>query len=139
VTEEAEGLYGEWLNQDPGWGWGWIAWSDCYRFRHTEFRDWARSEQLLREGLAVAEARNRTDILDRLADLCKEQGRTEEAHEFRQQSKNSTAAAETWLTNGSASAATVAANAAGELRTVERRQKEDRAERPVFVREREEI
>jgi hypothetical protein len=30
-------------------------------------------------------------------------------------------------------------NAAGELRTVERRRKEDRAERPVFVREREEV
>ena len=108
-TEEAEGLYREWLNQDPHWGWGWIGWSDCYRFTHTEFRDCARSEQLLREGLAVAEARNRTDILDRLADLCKEQGRTEEADEFRQQAKNSTAAAETWLIDGSASAATVAA------------------------------
>jgi tetratricopeptide (TPR) repeat protein len=108
-TEEAEGLYCEWLNQNPRWGWGWIGWSDCYRFTHTEFRDWARSEQLLREGLAVAAVGNRTDILDRLADLCKEQGRTEEAHEFRQQSKNSTAAAETWLIDGSASAATVAA------------------------------
>jgi hypothetical protein len=108
-TEEAEGLYCGWLNQNPRWGWGWIGWSDCYRFTHTEFRDWARSEQLLREGLAVAEVGNRTDILDRLADLCKEQGRTEEAHEFRQQAKNSTAAAETWLINRSASAATVAA------------------------------
>ena len=120
-TEEAEGLYREWLSQDPRWGWGWIGWSDCYRFTHTEFRDWARSEQLLREGLAVAGTRDRTDILDRLADLCKEQGRTEKAREFRQLSKNSTAAAETWLT------------------TVERCQKEDRAERPVFVREREEV
>jgi tetratricopeptide (TPR) repeat protein len=79
ATEEAEGLYREWLNQDPRWGWGWIGWSDCYRYTHTEFRDRARSEHLLREGLAVAEVRERRDILYRLADLCKEQGRAEEA------------------------------------------------------------
>jgi hypothetical protein len=71
-TEEAEGLYREWLNQDPHWGWGWIGWSDCYRFTHTEFRIGPGASNFC--AIAVAEARNRTDILDRLADLCKEQG-----------------------------------------------------------------
>jgi uncharacterized protein YecA (UPF0149 family) len=58
-------------------------------------RDWGRSEQLLREGLAIAEVRDRSDLAERLADLCGEQGRVEEAKEFRQQAKRSAAAMET--------------------------------------------
>ena len=39
------------LPADPAWGWGWIGWSDCYRFTRTELQDLKRSEQILREGL----------------------------------------------------------------------------------------
>jgi uncharacterized protein YchJ len=56
-----------------------------------------RSEQLLREGLAIAEVRDRPDLVERLADLCEEQGRNEEAKEFRREAKRSTAAMETSL------------------------------------------
>ena len=94
-TTSAEALYRGWLNLDPRWGWGWIGWSDCYRFTRTELRDWGRSEQLLREGLAIAEVRDRSDLVERLADLCEEQGRVEEAKEFRRQAKRSAAAMET--------------------------------------------
>jgi tetratricopeptide (TPR) repeat protein len=94
-TDKAESLYRDWLKLDPRWGWGWIGWSDCYRFTRTELRDWGRSEQLLREGLAVADVRGRSDLAERLADLCEEQGRVEEAKEFRQQAKRSAAAMET--------------------------------------------
>jgi len=94
-TGKAEALYREWLKVDPRWGWGWISWSDRYRFTRTELRDWGRSEQLLREGLAVADVRGRSDLVERLADLCEEQGRVEEAKEFRQQAKGSAAAVET--------------------------------------------
>jgi hypothetical protein len=94
-TGKPEALYRDWLKVDPRWGWGWIGWSDCYRFTRTELRDWGRSEQLLREGLAVAEVRDRADLIDRLADLCQEQGRVEEAKEFRRQAKRSAAAMET--------------------------------------------
>ena len=94
-TDKAESLYRDWLKLDPRWGWGWIGWSDCYRFTRTELRDWGRSEQLLREGLAVADVRGRSDLVERLADLCEEQGRVEEAKEFRQQAKRSAAAMET--------------------------------------------
>jgi tetratricopeptide (TPR) repeat protein len=41
-TEKSELLYREWLQQDPQWGWGWIGWSDSYRFTRTELRDWNR-------------------------------------------------------------------------------------------------
>jgi tetratricopeptide (TPR) repeat protein len=54
-TGKAEALYREWLKVDPRWGWGWVSWSDRYRFTRTELRDWGRCEQLLREGLAIAE------------------------------------------------------------------------------------
>jgi len=42
-------------------------------------RDLARSEQLLLEGLPVAEVRDRRDLAERLADLYEEQGRGQEA------------------------------------------------------------
>jgi tetratricopeptide (TPR) repeat protein len=88
-TDKAEALYRGWLHLDPCWGWGWIGWSDCYRFTRTEKRDWNRCEQILREGLSIAEVRDRADIADRLADACEEQGRGEEAAEYRREAKRS--------------------------------------------------
>jgi tetratricopeptide (TPR) repeat protein len=101
-TGKAEALYRDWLKLDPRWGWGWIGWSDCHRFTRTERMDLNRSEQILREGLAVADVRDRTDLAERLADLCEEQGRGEEAKEFRRQAKRSRAAMETSLSVSSA-------------------------------------
>jgi tetratricopeptide (TPR) repeat protein len=93
-TEKAEALYREWLDADPCWGWGWIGWSDCFRFTRTEGVDLNRCEQILREGFAVADVRDRADIADRLADVCEEQGRDEEAKEFRRQSERRAATVE---------------------------------------------
>jgi len=89
-VEKAEARYREWLAADPCWGWGWIGWSDCYRFTRTEQVDLSRCEQILREGFAIADVRDRADIADRLADVCEEQGRDEEAKEFRRQSRATT-------------------------------------------------
>jgi len=89
-TDKAEALYRGWTHLDPRWGWGWIGWSDCYRFTRTERRDWSRCEQILREGLAIAEVRDRAEIVDRLADACEDQGRGEEAAELRRQAKRIT-------------------------------------------------
>jgi hypothetical protein len=75
------------LNTDPGWGWGWIGWSDRYRFTHTEMKDLNRSEQLLREGLSIVDVRDRAELEGRLADLCKDRGPNEGATEFRPQAK----------------------------------------------------
>jgi tetratricopeptide (TPR) repeat protein len=96
-TDKAEALYREWLQSDPRWGWGWIGWSDCYQFTRTGLRNLERSEQLLRQGLSIAEVRDRSDLAERLADLCDEQGRGEEAKEFRRQARTSAAANETTL------------------------------------------
>jgi hypothetical protein len=86
-TEKAEALYREWLAADPSWGWGWIDWSDCYCFTRTERRDLNRCEQILREGFAIADVRDRADIADRLAGLCEAQGCDQEAKDFRRQSE----------------------------------------------------
>jgi tetratricopeptide (TPR) repeat protein len=90
-TDKVEALYQEWLKADPRWGWGWIAWSDCYQFQagRPELQDLRRSEQLLREGLSVPEVRDREDIAERLAGLYDEQGRGEEAKAIRQQASGS--------------------------------------------------
>jgi tetratricopeptide (TPR) repeat protein len=93
-AEKAETLYREWLAADPCWGWGWIGWSDCYRFTRTERVDLNRCEQILREGYAITDVRDRADIADRLADVCEEQGRSEEAKGFRQQSERRAATME---------------------------------------------
>ena len=89
-TEKAEALFREWLGVDPCWGWGWIGWSDCYQFTSTQPVDLNRCEQILQEALAIAAVRNRADIVDRIADLCEEQGRAEEAKELRCQSERPT-------------------------------------------------
>jgi len=96
-TSKAEALYRDWLKADPGWGWGWIGWSDCYRFTRTKSQDLTRCEQILREGLSIGDVRDRPDLADRLADLCEEQGRNEEAEDWWQQAKGSQPTIETTL------------------------------------------
>jgi tetratricopeptide (TPR) repeat protein len=91
-TDKAEALYREWLKTDPQWGWGWIGWSDCYQFTRSELRDLKRAEQLLLEGLAVAEVRDFKDISERLANLYEDQGRVDEANAIRQLTKMDSAA-----------------------------------------------
>src|SRR5262249_24695125 len=90
-TAKAETLYCDWLHADPRWGWGWIGWSDGYGFTRTQFQDWQHAEQILREGLAVDQVRDRLDLLERLADVCEEQGRKGEAAKLRKEAKRSIA------------------------------------------------
>ncbi|HXB71494.1 MAG TPA: hypothetical protein VNY05_24880 [Candidatus Acidoferrales bacterium] len=99
-TGKAEALYRDWLNTDPGWGWGWIGWSDCYRFTHTEMKDLNRSEQLLREGLSIVDVRDRAELEGRLADLYKDRGPNEGAAEFRPQAKAAAASNATAMPRG---------------------------------------
>ena len=94
-TDKTEALYRDWLKADPGWGWGWIGWSDCFRFTRTERQDSKRCEQILQEGLSIAEVRDRADLAERLADLYEEQGRNEEVPKYRRQAGTAAAATET--------------------------------------------
>lgn len=75
----AERLFREWLQADPRWGWGWIGWSDCYGSTRTEVRDVQKAEERLREALAIGDLRDRRDVLERLATVCDDQGRADEA------------------------------------------------------------
>lgn len=81
---KADELYREWLDADPQWSWGWIGWSDCYRFTRTESKNLQKAEALLCEGLSIAGVRDREDLVDRLADFYEVQGRGDEAREIRQ-------------------------------------------------------
>lgn len=96
-TRKTDSLYDEWLNADPQWGWGWIGWSDCYRHTRTEFPDLKRSEEFLRKGFAVAGVRDRGDMAERLADLCQDQGRDEEATQLLREGRQGNAQVhQTW-------------------------------------------
>jgi tetratricopeptide (TPR) repeat protein len=86
-TGKADELYREWLDADPQWGWGWICWSDCYRFTRTELKNLRKAEALLREGLFITGVRDRKDLAERLASLYKEQGQDDEAQEIQQQAQ----------------------------------------------------
>jgi tetratricopeptide (TPR) repeat protein len=86
--EEADRLYEAWLDADPAWGWGWIGWADCYTpFKEGTPKDYPRAEQILRRGLAAPGVKDAADIAERLADVCEETGRADEARELREQAE----------------------------------------------------
>ncbi|MGH9766149.1 MAG: SEC-C metal-binding domain-containing protein [Blastocatellia bacterium] len=86
-TGKADGLFREWLNADPQWGWGWIGWSDCYLVTRTEFGNPDKAEEILREGLSIVGVRDSEDIAERLADLYKDEGRGDEARDIQRQAE----------------------------------------------------
>ena len=89
-----DALCEQWLKADPQWGWGWIGWADNYSlFATGSNRDEARAEALLKQGLSVPGVRDRDEILERLANLCAQQERHEEAKALQAESKKVRAAA----------------------------------------------
>jgi hypothetical protein len=87
VTEKAEELFGSWLDADPGWGWGWIGWADCYLPWGGRTADLGRAEKLLSRGYRVPGVRNRADIAERLQEVCEDSGRPGEARQFGEQAR----------------------------------------------------
>ncbi len=83
--ETVDRLYRQWLTADPRWGWGWIAWADCHWLFTPRERDFERGEEILRQGLAVAELHDRDDVLERLASLYTEVTRPDAEREVREQ------------------------------------------------------
>jgi tetratricopeptide (TPR) repeat protein len=80
IGEAATGdrLYRQWLEADPSWGWGWIGWSDAYGLFASPAQgaaDFARAAEILEQGLAESDVRDRRDLLERLADVHREAGR----------------------------------------------------------------
>jgi hypothetical protein len=87
MTEKAEELFRSWLDADPGWGWGWIGWADCYLPWGGRPADFGRAEELLRRGYRVPGVRDRADIADRLQEVCEDSGRPGEARQFGEQAR----------------------------------------------------
>jgi hypothetical protein len=87
MTEKAEELFGSWLNADPGWGFGWIGWADCYLPWGGRAAHYGRAEKLLRRGYRVTGVRDRADIAGRLREVCENTDRPDEARQFGEQSE----------------------------------------------------
>ncbi len=91
--EKADALYEQWLADDPAWGWGWIGWSDS-RF---VFRPEAISEDvpeaiaILKRALQIPNLRDRSDVLDRLIQVCDDSGQPEMAEPYRDRAAQETA------------------------------------------------
>jgi len=87
LTEKAEELFGSWLDADPGWGFGWIGWADCYLPGAGRPADLARAEELLRRGYRIPGVRDRVYIAERLQEVCEDSGRPDEARQFGEQAE----------------------------------------------------
>jgi tetratricopeptide (TPR) repeat protein len=87
LTEKAGELFRSWLGADPGWGWGWIGWADCYLAWGGRPADFGRAEKLLRRGYRVPGVRDRADIAERLKEVCEDTGRPDEARQYGDQAR----------------------------------------------------
>jgi tetratricopeptide (TPR) repeat protein len=87
MSEKAGELFRSWLDADPGWGWGWIGWADCYLPWGGRTADFVRAEELLSRGYRVPGVRDRAEIAERLKEMCEDSGRPDEARQFGEQAK----------------------------------------------------
>jgi len=87
-ADTAEELFGSWLAADPRWGFGWVAWAVChFSPLGDRARDYARAEQILRQGYSTPGVRDRDAIAERLKVLCEQTGRQLEARAYKQEAK----------------------------------------------------
>jgi tetratricopeptide (TPR) repeat protein len=66
--DKADSLYEKWLKDEPDWGWGWMAWSDCYwLWRHVDLeQNFEKAEQILRKGISVKNVSAKEHLEERL-------------------------------------------------------------------------
>ena len=76
-------LFGDWLREDPDWGWGYIGWSDCCCRFKSSTKDYDKAEQILLRGLARSELRDKTDVVDRIIWIYKQTHRFEKVREYK--------------------------------------------------------
>jgi tetratricopeptide (TPR) repeat protein len=81
-TGTAEQLYREWLQDDPEWGWGYIGWSDHYRFNFDGKRH-EKAEEILLAGYAHEGLRDRIDVVARLKELYEEMNKPDKVKEYK--------------------------------------------------------
>lgn len=71
-----DAIYGEFLNANPRWGWGWASWADQYGFdSRAPWHSLERAEEILRRALRVEDLDNRNIVLERLRDILLKLGR----------------------------------------------------------------
>jgi len=70
---EADRLFETWLAADPGWGWGYIGWSDCYWFG-PENKQYEKAAAILERALAQETLDDRDMVLERSVELYEELG-----------------------------------------------------------------
>ncbi|MCL2165332.1 MAG: SEC-C metal-binding domain-containing protein [Oscillospiraceae bacterium] len=64
-NEECDRLYGQWLSEDPKWGWGYIGWFMCYESTYNNRQDIAKAAQIIECGLDEPDVCDRLDIVDK--------------------------------------------------------------------------
>jgi tetratricopeptide (TPR) repeat protein len=72
--KKADLLFRKWLELEPDWGWGWIAWSDCFwiwKFLGLK-TDFDKAEKILGEGLSIPNVHDKDHLLERLQELLQE-------------------------------------------------------------------
>lgn len=83
-AQKCDQLYTNWLNEDPDWGWGYIAWSDCYGFGTNKIKpDLKRAEEIIKIALAKPEIRDQGDVLMRAIEIYEDSGQKEKANELK--------------------------------------------------------
>ena len=82
--QESDRLFGEWLEADPEWGWGYIGWSDCYA-DHLKEPNYERAEAILTDGLLHPGLRDRKYVLERIIEVCRNRGDATKARQYLQE------------------------------------------------------
>lgn len=82
--QECDRLYSMWLTSDPGWGWGYIGWSDCYHFGTKKIAaNHVKAEEIISKALEEKNLRDRADVLDRAIEIYAALGKKQKAEELK--------------------------------------------------------
>lgn len=87
-AEETDKLYGQWLYEDPTWGWGYIGWSDCYSEDTKKIKaDLGKAEEIIRRAVEKKDVRDRVDVLMRAIEIYTNLNQNEKTDELKEELK----------------------------------------------------
>jgi tetratricopeptide (TPR) repeat protein len=85
-TDECDGLFRQWLTEDPLWGWGYIGWADCHGLGTDKVAsNFARAGEIIGEALEIKEIRDREEVLDRAVNIFTVLGQAEKAEKLQKE------------------------------------------------------
>jgi len=80
-----------WLTEDPGWGWGYIGWSDCYQYGNGNIEaDYVKAEEIINRALEEKNLRDRADVVDRAIEIYTALGKNQQAAKLEEELKELT-------------------------------------------------